>query len=660
VAVPAARGVGILPALVGAETAPEHTDATSASRVIAPLSLDIRWNRVIVGGMEPLLDALKSRVLVGDGAYGTLLSSRGLIAGGGVGPALNVTRPAFVAAAHREYLEAGAEVIETNTFAADNHALAAADVEATTRDVCLAGARIAREVAGTRAYVLGVIAPLSRGAAKQRSAQRKQVYLEQCRALLDGGVDALLLETFSDLDEIIFAVRTAAEVADGLPVIAQMAFTLAGTTATGVSPERMVEALNAEPCDVIGANCGGGESAAIESARRITELTSKPVSIYPNRGLADFDEMGRPVYIESHEYFARSAERIAEFGVNLIGGCCGTTPDDIRGLGPVLKGRPPAERKRTSSQSARRAAVAAPTTPMQPKLEEDLRHRRVVVAEVDPPRGTDATPELEGSKLLVRAGADAITIADNPLSIMRMSNLALATLLIQQFKARILLHIACRDRSLIGTQSHLLGAHALGISNILAVTGDPVATQAYQGSSGVFDMASHKLIELISSFNQGDFDGGKHALRTDFYVGGAFNCASRKLENEVRRFQRKIQAGARFVMTQPVFDLARAREVVTACAGLGVPLLLGVMPLVSERNAEFLHHEVPGIEVPEAVRKRMAGLRGEKGRAEGQEIARELMAEMAHEVQGFYLITPMNRYEIIAQLSSFAHNLPTR
>src|SRR5690606_29827331 len=253
---------------------------------------------------------------------------------------------------------------------------------------------------------------------------------------------------------------------------------------------------------------------------------------------------------------------------------------------------------------------------------------------------------------IVDAGADALTIADNPLSIMRMSNLAFGALLMQQMDARILLHIACRDRSLIGTQSHLLGAYAMGISNILAVTGDPVATQAYKGSSGVFDMASHKLIEMISRFNQGEFATGGDA-RTNFFVGGAFNCASRKLENEVKRFQRKVQAGARFIMTQPVFDPARAREVIEAVRPLGVPLVLGIMPLVSERNAEFLHHEVPGIDVPDTVRARMTGKRGEKGRAEGVEISKELMSEIAPHVQGFYMITPMNRFDMIAELTRY-------
>ncbi len=609
--------------------------------------------------MVPILEAMKQRVLVGDGAYGTLLSARGLVASGGVGPVLNLAKPAFVQAAHQEYLDAGSDVIETNTFGADRLALAAAESKASSYDVCLAGAKLAKAAAAGRAYVLGAVSPLFRTSGKLNDEERKELLGEQFRALAEGGVDGILLETFSDLTELVFAIRIAAQAAPGVPVIAQMAFTLAGNTTSGVSPEVMVRALQNEPVDVIGANCGGGETAALEVARRITELTSKPVSIYPNRGLADFDELGRPVYIESHDYFARSARRLADLGVNLIGGCCGTTPDDIRKLKGLVAARKASVRHtRVVVEAAAPAKAPELPIPMQPTLEADMKARRVVVAEVDPPRGTNAAKEIEGARQIVEAGADAITIADNPLSIMRMSNLALATLLMREMKSRILLHIACRDRSLIGTQSHILGAHALGISNILAVTGDPVATQAYQGSSGVFDMASHKLIELISRFNNGEFATGRDGdARTNFFVGGAFNSASRKIENEVKRFQRKIQSGARFIMAQPVFSIEKAREVATACRPLNVPLLIGVMPLVSERNAEFLHHEVPGIDVPEPVRKRMAGLKGEQGRAQGLAIAKEMMEGIAPEVQGFYLITPMNRYEMIAELTKFAHSL---
>jgi len=609
---------------------------------------------------EPFVEALKRRVLIGDGAYGTLFARRGLLAHGHIGPVLNLLKPGFVQAAHGEYISAGSEVIETNTFGADRFTLAAADVTATPTEICRAGARLAREAAGESAYVLGTIAPISRAASKLAEPERALVVTEQARGLVEGGVDALLLETYSDLDDLLFAVNALYEAFPDTPIVAQMAFTLASTTTTGISPERMANGLNNSPAAVIGANCGGGETAAIEVLKRLVELTTKPISIYPNRGLADFDDLGRPVYIESGDYFAKSARRLADLGANLIGGCCGTTPDDIRRLKGLAGGRRPSVRQPMVPAEPKRAPTHAPSNafPLQKTLEDDLRQRRVVIAEVDPPRGVDAGAEVAGSRLLVEAGVDAITIADNPLSVMRMSNLALASILTRELNVRIVLHVACRDRSLIGTQSHLLGAYAMGITNILAVTGDPVATQAYKGSSGVFDMASHKLIEMISSFNKGEFTAGRgETFQTSFYVGGAFNCASLKLENEVKRFERKMQAGARFIMTQPVFDAEMARAVAGACAALNLPLILGVMPLVSERNAEFLHNEVPGIKVPDAVRARMAGKSGKKGRDEGVAIAREMMEQIAGKVQGYYLITPMGRYEMIADLARFAKSL---
>jgi len=608
---------------------------------------------------EPILEALKTRVLIGDGAYGTLFARRGLLASGHVGAVLNLAKPGFVQAAHAEYIAAGSDAVETNTFGADRLTLAAADVTASPTEICRAGAKLARAAAGPDRYVLGAIAPLSRAVSKLPEGDRARIVMEQAQGLVEGGVDALLLETSSDLEDLLFVLATLHKAFAGVPIIAQMAFTLAGTTSTGVSPERMAAALDASPAAVIGANCGGGERAAIDVLSRFAHLTRKPISIFPNRGLADFDDLGRPVYIEGAEYFARSARRLAELGANLVGGCCGTTPEDIRGLAALARGMTPAPRKApVRGPAAIPAAALSAAFPRQPTLEAELRSRRVVIAEVDPPRGIDAGPEVAGARKLVEAGIDAITIADNPLSVMRMSNLAFAGILNRELAARIVLHVACRDRSLIGTQSHLLGAWAMGITNILAVTGDPVATQAYKGSSGVFDMASHKLIEMIASFNRGEFTAGKgESFQTGFYVGGAFNCASLKLENEVRRFQRKMQAGARFIMTQPVFDAEMAQSVARHCAPLGVPLLLGVMPLVSERNAEFLHNEVPGIKIPDSVRGRMKGLSGKSGREAGLKIAREMMESVAPHVQGFYLITPMGRYQMIADLARLARAL---
>ncbi len=610
--------------------------------------------------MEPFLDALKSRVLVGDGAYGTMLSRRGLLAAGHMGAALNLAKPGFIKAIHEEYLRAGAEVLETNTFGAGRRDLEDAGLGDRVVEVCRAGAALAREAAAGKAWVAGSVGPLSRASAKLGPDERRESYAEQIQGLVEGGVDAVLLETFSDLEELKLAIEAANARAPGTPLIAQMAFTLSGATAAGVSPERMVQGLRKLRVDVLGANCGGGETVAIEVVKKLSDLTDKPISVYPNRGLADFDDMGRPIYIQSADYFARAAKRLADLGANLIGGCCGTTPDDIRALKAAVSARRPSLRTHAAPAPAAPKPARAPLV-VQPTLEAELKSGNVIVAEVDPPRGVDAARQRAGAKLLHQAGVDAITIADNPLSVMRMSNLAFAAMVMRDCGARIVLHVACRDRSLIGTQSHLLGAYAMGVSNILAVTGDPVATQAYQGSSGVFDMSSAKLIEMISGINRGDFTSEHDGdLRTGFFTGCAFNSATRSMENEVKRLTRKVAAGARFVMTQPVYSLDTARAVSHAIEPLGVPVLLGLMPLVSERNAEFLHNEVPGINIPDSVRARMAGKSGKKGREEGLAICKELMDETRGRVAGYYLITPMDRYEMVAALAAHARSRNAR
>ena len=608
--------------------------------------------------MEPFLEALNNRVLVGDGAYGTLFSKRGLLTPGLPSPLLNLAKPGFVRAIHEEYLRAGADILETNTFGASRPVLEAAGMGEKCVDIWRAGAKIARDAAAGRAYVLGSVAPLGRAGLKLSPEQRQAAYAEQVKGMVEGGIDAALFETFSDLEDLQLAIRGANEVAPHTPVIAQMAFSIAGTTTSGVSPQRLIAGLSALRVDVIGANCGGGESAAIEVVRHLADHTSKPLSVFPNRGLADFDENGRPIYIEGADYFARSAIRLAELGANLIGGCCGTGPEEIRRVKALLGGRTPAPRHKAASGSGRRQVLQGAGPKVQSTLAGPLARGGVVIAEIDPPRGIDASEQVAGAKLVTEAGVDAITIADNALSVMRMGNLALAQLVMQEFKTRIVLHVACRDRSLLGTQSHLLAAYALGISNILAVTGDPIATQAHQGSSGVFDMSSTKLIELISRINRGEFTAESDGeLRTNFYIGAAFNSATRSLENETKRLLRKQQAGAGFVMTQPVFSAKAADEVAATISPLRLPVLLGIMPLVSERNAEFLHNEVPGIQIPDEIRARMRGKSGKKGRAEGMAISRELMEQVSGSVAGFYLITPMDRYEMIADLTRFGKSL---
>ncbi len=608
------------------------------------------------------LKELRERVIIADGAMGTMLMARGLSVAGVPAPALNLVRPTFIKAIHQEYLEAGAELIETNTFTATRPVLEAAQLGERTRDINIEGVKLAREAAADRAWVAGAIGPIGPRSQKMEQDEIIAAYREQALALVDGGVDVLLIETFGDIEDARSAVLAARSISRDIPLILQMAFTLTGSTTSGVTPRAMVEAFKGEPIDVIGHNCGGGERAAAAAAAKLASLTAKPVSIYSNRGLADLDEHGRPVYITSPDYFARQGEAVIELGVNLIGGCCGTTPEDIAALTAVLgKKRKPARRATKAATVVTKPEVALPPIVWQTPLTKLAGDGVRVIAEVDPPRGLNYRKDLEGAHELLAAGVHSITIADNPLGVMRMSNLAMAAILIRELNANITLHLACRDRNLLGSQSHLFGAAALGITNLLAITGDPVATQAHAESSGVFDVSSQNLMKVIRSMNEGalspESDG---SLRTKFCIGGAFNSGVKRLDAEAKRAERKVEAGASFFMTQPVFDITTANQILDLLEPLKVPVFIGVMPLLSERNAEFLHNEVPGITIPDLVRERMRGKKGKEGREEGLKLSKELLEGFAPRSRGVYLITPMGHYSMVAELARYARSLKLR
>jgi len=660
-----------------------------------------------------LLDLLASRVVVADGAMGSLLHSRGLASAGLPGPALNLIRPAEIRAIHVTYLRAGARLIETNSYAAGRLALAPYGMSDQSALICATAARLATEAAaefaasddpraGETMLIAGSIGPAGRGPEAPDAAESRPVYLEQAQALADGGVNCFMLETFSELHDLLSAIEAAHAASPRTPIIAQFAFTLAGTTSAGVTPKRMVERLKDAPVAVIGANCGGGEAAAMTVAQELLRLTDKPISIFPNRGLARIDEAGRPQYQASPEYFADHGKRLADMGVSIVGGCCGTTPDDIALLAARVGTMAPVARKVGGSSVSASHAMSAGTSallPAQPRprggtvqslltVQEggeveagpmlsralswtpnqaqtrvvDLADGGIrVLAEVDPPRGMDPSRQVRGTARLLESGADSITVADNPLSVVRMSNLAMAGMLIREFGANITLHISCRDRNVIGNQSHLLGAASLGITNILAITGDPVATQAYKGSSGVFDLSSRGFIGLIKAVNEGEWSlgggGGGSPVTTNFCIGTAFNSGARSLENEAKRVAKKVDAGAHFVMTQPVFDVETATTILDLMAPSGVPVFIGVLPMVSEANADFLHNEVPGIRIPDAIRARMKGYSGERGIERGKELAEELIAGFAPRSKAVYLVPPFDRYSIIAHLCAFAKSL---
>ena len=603
------------------------------------------------------LDTLKTEVLVGDGAIGTMLYAKGVGLDANF-EHLNLVRPELVLELHREYVAAGARVIETNTFGANYTKLQPIGLERKVRKINLQGARLARQAAGSDVFVAGSIGPLARtkGEERELSADEKlAIFREQSLALAEGGVDLFVLETFSDPGEARQALAAAKET--GLPVIASMAYLEGGRTAAGADVEGITAELASAGADMIGVNCGAGPLEVLRNVARMARVTELPLAAYPNSGFPEFVD-GRYIYRATPDYFADMALEMAQAGASLVGGCCGTTPEHIRRIAEKLKGLRPAPRKK----AVRVEVGAERQAPAEAKEGFLARWGQspVVTVELDPPKGLDCARVLAGCHALQAAGADAINLAENPLARVRMGNIALASLIRREVGIEVIVHVTCRDRNLLGLQSELMGASLLGVSSILAVTGDPARLGEQAGASSVYDLNSFGLIKLLA-----DLNGGVNALGspigggTGFTIGCAFNPNSPRMEVQVARLEKKVANGASFAQTQPIYDAARFREMQERTAHLGIPVLPGVLPLVSERNCEYLHNEVPGIVIPEEVRKRMRGKEKEAGVAEGLAIAREFIAETKGTAGGFYLIPPFGKYDIAVELVRFIKEMPT-
>lgn len=598
------------------------------------------------------LDRLHNEVLVGDGAIGTMFFAKGVSLEANV-EHLNLVRPALVSELHREYLAAGSRVIETNTFGANYTKLAAIGLEKREREINLRGAQLAREAAaGSGAFVAGSVGPLVRLRGEERelpAAEMTEIFRRQVAALADGGVELLLLETFTDLEQLTCAVAAARQT--GLPVVANMAFLENGRIAGGFSVERVALELAAAGADVVGANCGAGPLEILGTIGRMAQVVSLPLAVYPNSGFPEYHN-GRYVYRTTPDYFAERAVEMVAAGASLVGGCCGTTPEHIRQLAIRLAGVRPVSRRVTVP--ALPAEEPRPATGDRIGFLSRWGEEPVVTVELDPPRGFDCAKVLAGSRALKAAGADAINLAENPLARIRMGNIALGRLIQQEVGIEVIVHITCRDRNLLGLQSDLLGASLLGIRHILAVTGDPARIGEQAGATSVYDLNSFTLIKLLADLNAGvNALGNPLGGGAGFSIGCAFNPNGQRLEVQVARLEKKVANGARFVQTQPLYDLDRLDEMLARTAHLGVPILPGILPLVSERNCEFLHNEVPGIVIPEPIRRRMRGKEKEAGIREGLAIAREFIAAARDRVGGFYLVPPFGKYEIAVELVRF-------
>ena len=601
---------------------------------------------------HPLLARLDGGPLLCDGAMGTLLYERG-VPYDRCFDALNLIDRERVLNVHLDYLRAGAEMIETNTFGANAVKLDAHDLGGRVRDVNWHGAKIAKEardIIGRAIWVAGSVGPLGKPVApfgRISAAEARDVFHAQIDALVEGGVDALVLETFTDLDELLEAVRAARAACD-LPVIAQMSFTDDGRTRYGHGPAEVVAGLEQAGVDVIGANCSVGPVPMLEVIQRMASLTRRPLSAQPNAGFPALVD-GRYLYLSSPTHLAAYARKMVEAGAVVIGGCCGTTPAHISAIGQAIADLRPAPFRAVLPEAPGRAEPIAPPVDQPTQLAEKLGRTFVISVEVDPPKGLDATKDLDGARLLKEAGADVIDVGDSPIGRIRMGALAMCYLIQQQVGIETIIHFTTRDRNLMGVQADLIGAHALGVRNILALTGEPPRGD-YPNVTAVFDVDSVGLVRIIRRFNEGqDLAGRSIGRPARFLIGCALDMNPETLDRELPRLERKLEAGADFFMTQPVYEPETLDGFERRVGKLPVPVLLGILPLQSFRHAEFLHNEVPGITIPRWVRDRMQAA-GAEGREEGLRLGRELLGALLGRIDGAYFMPSFGRYELVATL----------
>ncbi|OAB30269.1 bifunctional homocysteine S-methyltransferase/methylenetetrahydrofolate reductase [Paenibacillus macquariensis subsp. defensor] len=609
--------------------------------------------------MKPdLRKAWENNVLIGDGAMGTFLYQMGFPVGISY-EELNLTAPEVIKDVHRRYVEVGAQVLESNTFSANFDKLSKYGLEFKVEEINRAGVRIARDAAGPDGYVLGAVGSIRGGKRTNVSTKKLKLYFEQqITALLAEGVDGILLESFYDVEELSIALSRVRKLSD-LPVVCQFAIEDVARTLDGYTMTEALHILQQEGADVIGFNCRTGPNGMMRAVESLGDQLSVPVSVFPNAGVADYVD-GEVRYTATPEYFGTMALRFADLGVRIIGGCCGTTPEHIKEISKALTGYVPSPIDKNRVVATPVARVVHEHTndtvedDREPTIVDLVKQRHTVIVELDPPRDLDINKFMLGAEALKKSGCDALTLADNSLAVTRMSNMALGYLIQDQTGMRPLIHIACRDRNLIGTQSHLMGFDALGIDHVLAVTGDPAKFGDLPGSSSVYDLTSFEIIRMIKQLNDGiAFSGKPLKQKANFVVGAAFNPNVKHLDKAVQRLEKKIAAGADYIMTQPVYDPKLIGAIKEATAHLDTPIFLGIMPLASGRNAEYLHNEVPGIQLSDEVRARMVGLEGEEGRAMGVTIAKELIDEAMKHFNGIYIMTPFMFYGMSVELTEY-------
>ena len=609
------------------------------------------------------MDRLKSGTpILFDGGMGTQLYAHG-VPSNRCFDELNLLQPDLVQSIHRAYIAAGAEVIETNTFAANRVALASYGLDQRVRDINFRGvkvAREAREVSGEDVFLAGSVSSIGQPLAPMGTItpdEARSIFAEQIEALLEAGVDLLVLETFSSPIELREAIRAARTVSTDLPIIAEISIDDDGRTLAGATPESVVMLLDELRVDALGVNCGVGPQIALDAIRQMRPLTRTPLSAMPNAGHPT-TQGGRQIYVSTPEYFGEYARRFAEAGVSIIGGCCGTTPAHIAAMREALPREGRAARMVQVSASVVEPNATERLTPEPPAdgremapLARKVRNGEFIISvEVDPPRGLNPTKMLHGASLLKQAGVDCVDIGDSPMARVRMSCIAFAALCDQRVGVETLIHFTTRDRNLMALQSELLGAHALGIRNVIALTGDPPQMGSYPSATGVWDVKSPGFIRIIKQLNQGvDWAGNSIGRPTNFLVACAVNPMADDLEYELDWYHQKVEAGADFAITQPLYDMEQLDRFFARVPRPKIPTIVEIMPLQSFRHAEFCHNELAGVVIPEQLLAKMKEA-GERGIEVGFDLARHFLVDVFDRVDGVLFVPSFHRYEMVADL----------
>jgi homocysteine S-methyltransferase len=598
------------------------------------------------------LSRLQQGPVLCDGAMGTLLYSKGVFINRCYDE-LNCSQPDMIREVHHEYLQAGAEIIETNTFGANSVRLARHGFADRVGEINLAGAQVAREAAKSfGAWVAGSVGPLGiriEPLGKTSREEARSFFAQQIAALAQGGVDLIMLETFGYLEELHQAILAAREVNPKLPVVAQVTIDDDGNCLDGSSPDTFAARLTEWGADVVGCNCSVGPVAMLDAMERVRQLTTLPLAAQPNAGMPRSVE-GRNIYLCSPEYMASYTRKFVAAGVRLVGGCCGTTPEHIRAMKSALQVGKARSRTSTFPLAGRSAAQPAAQEPPPIEARSSLGAKLaagefVTMVEVVPPKGTDVAKELEGSRFLKSVGVDAVNIPDSPRASARMSNQALAILTQQQVGIEAVLHYTCRDRNVLSIQSDLLGAASIGIRNLICITGDPPKLGNYPDATAVFDVDAIGLVNIVHNLNRGlDIGGNPIGAGTSFVIGVGANPGVPNIDEEIRRFEYKVEAGAEYAVTQPVFDIGLLENFLRRIEHCRIPVVAGIWPLVSVRNAEFMKNELR-VSVPDVIFQRMAAAgNAEAARHEGVTIAREMLLAIRHLVQGAQISAPFGKY----------------